>query len=322
MNKNKLDTLQFKAGIHTVSIRSKQASRLHKEDVSWIGDEQARSYPLKDGTRTTWYIYKLNLNKLVAPDEIWSLQQFSQLIRQATQAMGLESWQYTRIDMRFDIYEGEYEKHLKFMKLLVLLIAQRYGLNNRYQSFDPLTFLSETVRAQNNSFQVEFYNKKLESPGYPAKSRLELRACRVYGYAAQGTKNLIAEWGFRLKRSIAGYETLQKTCNECLLRRWEVDRKAGAVRSRNDFIRRYQENIYSKRQLVELLEALGCENPKKSAENIKSREKLEFFTQKDLETLLNKLIDSMKVYFETEPAAQEPLKKEYSALPEKVEKVA
>lgn len=322
MNKNKLEALQFKAGIHTVSIRSKQASCLHKEDVSWIGDEQARSYKLKDGTRTTWYIYKLNLNKLVAPDEIWSLKQFEQLINQSTQAMGLEHWQYTRIDMRFDIYDGEYEEYLKLIKLLILLISVRYDLPNRYQSKEPLTLLSKTVRAQGSNFQVEFYNKQLESPGYPAKSRLELRTCRIYGYAAQDTKNLIAEWGRRLKRSIAGYEQLQKTCNEYLLERWEVDKKAGTVRNRNDFIRLNQENILTKRQLVELLEALECPNPKKSAENIKSRERLEFFTQKDLETLLHKLIDSMKVYFETEPAAQEPLKKEYSALSEKVEKVA
>lgn len=324
MNYKKLEALQFKAGIHTVSIRSKQESCLHKEDVKWIAVERPYTQQLKDGSRSLWYSYQLNLNKL-AGHEVWSLQEFGQLIRQATQAMGLDRWQYVRIDTRFDMYANDYEEYLKLMRLLVLLVAQEHGLTNRYESFDPLTFDKETVTAKKRGHQleVEYYNKQLESPGYPAKSRLELRTGKIYGYAAQDTKNIIAEWGGRINRSIAGYEQLQKTCNECLLRRWEVDKKAGTVRSRNDFIRRYQSNIFTKQQLVELLEALGCENPKKSAENIKSRErKMEFFTQRDLETLLHKLIDSMKVYFETEPAAQEPLKKEYSALSEKVEKVA
>lgn len=321
METNKLNALQFKAGIHTVSIRSKQESCLHKADSPWIGDEQSRPYRLKDGTAIEWYTYKLNLNKL-AGHEVWSLQEFEHLIQQATQAMGLERWQYIRIDMRFDMYDGEYDEYLKLIKLLILLISQRYGLTNRYQSRDPLTLLSETVRAQNSNFQVEFYNKALESPGYPAKSRLELRTCRIYSYAAKDTEALIAEWGNRLKQSIAGYEQLQKTCNEYLIEHWKVDKKAGTVRSRNDFVRLYQENIYSKRQLVYLLEALGAKNPEKSAENLKSREKLEFFTWKELDTLLKKLFSSMNAYFSTEPAMQEPLKKEYSSQAEKVEKAA
>lgn len=323
MNTEKLKALHFNAGVHTVSIRSEQESQLHEEDVPWIGREDIRRAQLKDGSYKIWYLYKLNMNKLV-PGEVWSLKQFEQLIEKATAAMGLDRWQYVRIDTRFDRYEDDYEEYLKLMKLIVLLVAQEYGLTNRYECFDPLTFDAKTVKAahKRSPLEIEYYNKDLESPGYKAKSRLELRTCKIYGYAAKDTEAIIAEWGTRLKKSINGYEQLQSTCNECLLKRWKKDRAARRVNNTNEFVRMYQENIYSKRQLVDLLETLGAKNPETQAKNLKYRYQLEFFSWKELETVLQKIFDSMNAYFELDPAEQENLKNENFTGSEGLEKAA
>lgn len=323
MNKDKLNALHFNAGIHTVSIRSEHESCLHKEDVSWISREDIRPTTLKDGSHKKWYLYKLNLNKIV-PGEVWSLNQFEQLIEKAAKAMGLDRWQYVRIDTRFDRYENDYEEYLKLMKLIVLLVAQEYGLTNRYECFDPLTLVAKTVKAayKHSPLELEYYNKDLESPGYKAKSRLELRTSKIYGYAAKDTEAIIAEWGTRLKKSINGYEQLQTTCNECLLKRWETDRAARRVNNTSEFVRLYQENIYSKRQLVALLDALGSKNPETQAKNLKHRYQLEFFTWKELEIVLQKIFDSMNAYFEAAPAEQESIKNENFVKSEEVEKVA
>ena len=295
MRNAKLDNINLKAGIHTVSIRSRTLSPLKRQDVPWL-----TSVFTPQGS--PWHIYKLNLNHMGGGD-IWSLAEFEILIQQAAHIMELDSWEYVRVDFRLDQYIDNYDELRKLNRLLITGLSIMCGMGNRFESDDFLTENQLTITAKGQRLEVENYNKALQEPTNPAKNRLEVRTLRVYEF---GTKkdlyHLIEDWKDRLQQVVDNFDKVQDECNRNLLKRYQKETAIKSIRKLSDFIWLHQSKIYCRPQLVKLLEALGARNPDKAANNYKSRIKgLEYFCKADLKAYVDKISQSLTVYQNTPP---------------------
>lgn len=286
MRNQKLNCIDLYSSIHTVSIRSTTLSAVTNKDVPWLTS-------VYNPQGSSWYIYRLNLNH-TSYGEIFFLEDFEYLIQQAVLELGLENWEYVRVDFRIDQLKDNYEELRKLNRLLITGLSVLYGMNNRYESDDFLTEDKLTIRAGNARLQVENYNKALQEPQNPTQNRLELRTLRVYESGGKDLYQLVEDWKGRLQHVLENFDTVQDNCNRNLLHRYEVETQNRSIRKLSDFICLHQNRIYCRPQLVGLLTAIGVKNPGKAANNYRTRLKgLEYFSKADLKTYIEKILQSL-----------------------------
>lgn len=288
MRSNKIRDLNLTASVDTLSIVSPEISQANPNELPWVTRVFIRQNGYSDRTN---YEYRFNLNNIAG--EIYSLPQFEQTLSTAMDAMGISEYRYIRIDFRINSEVNAYEEYLKLNKCLLLLFTLKYRVKNRYQSIDPLMLDSLTVRVQNQYFEVENYNKELEEPGGNVINRLELRRKRI----RKGTtcSELITSWIMRLNSLPAYYSQLQENCNKAIYDKWlAFDNKEGV--SFSQFIWKYEQNIFSRRQLIKLFELNGSKNPEKAADHFKRRRKIEFFSEHDLRAYIALIVQALEAY--------------------------
>lgn len=285
MRNEKIHSIDLSASIHTVSIRSTTLSPIKRKDVPWLTS-------VYNPQGSPWYIYRLNMNH-TSCGEVFSLDAFEFLIQQAANELGLENWEYVRVDFRVDQSIDNYESLRKLNRLLITGLSILYGMDNRYESDDFLTEDKLTIRAGNERLQVENYNKSLQEPTNPTKNRLELRTLRVY----EGGKDLyqlIEDWKDRLQQVIDNFDMIQAECNKNLLNRYQTETENRSIRKLSDFIWLHSSKIYCRPQMVKLLTAIGVRNPKTAANNYRSRLKgMEYFSKADLKAYVDDILESL-----------------------------
>lgn len=151
-----------------------------------------------------------------------------------------------------------------------------------------------TIRIQNDYFEVEYYNKAIQSNSTDeANSRLEFRSKALSKFGNQKTiQQLAPYWKNRLNAAIANYEPLLVKCNDILMKKWDEE-KGFETKSFSEFIRKYQENIFSSKQLIDLFQRIGVKNPKQSAYRFKKNNDIEYISQNNLKfyaKIINKSI--------------------------------
>jgi len=202
----------------------------------------------------------------------------------------------TRIDYRFDCYESQYGDAFKLNKLLVLLIAERYKIKNRYQCIDMLTGELKTLCIKNKYIEAEAYNKELEEPESYIKWRLELRSKALYDDTDEATKELreLDKWFVRLADSTttSNFNSLIYGLNDNLMQRYSEHKAKGEIATVSEFIVKYADFIFCTRQLVDLFARIGYKRPEKQASSFRKTHKIEFFSLKDVRTYVLNIRDS------------------------------
>lgn len=285
MRNEKINAIDLIASIHTVSIRSTTLSPIKRKDVPWLTS-------VYNPQGSPWYIYRLNMNH-TSYGEVLSLDAFEFLIQQAAAELGLENWEYVRVDFRIDQSIDNYESLRKLNRLLITGLSILYGMDNRYESDDFLTEDKLTIRAGSDRLQVENYNKSLQEPTNPTKNRLELRTLRVYE-SGKDLYQLVEDWKDRLQRVIDNFDLVQDECNKNLLNRYQTETENRSIRKLSDFIWLHSSKIYCRPQMVKLLTAIGVRNPKTAANNYRNRLKgMEYFSKADLKAYVDDILESL-----------------------------
>lgn len=193
--------------------------------------------------------------------------------------LGITDYELTRVDFRIDSMEDNFDDYLKLNKLIALLLAKKMNLKNRYQSYDPLLLDNLTIRVQNEYLEFENYNKKLESSGNdPVCNRIELRSKSLLKNPKEFSE-LLNIWIERLRSLPAFYEFVQADCNDALFKKWNQQSTSINMTS---FVKKYEENIYTSRQLRQLCEWIGSKNPVNFAKAVKQRYALQFYKETDI----------------------------------------
>ncbi len=192
----------------------------------------------------------------------------------------------TRIDFAFDFYGEDYERTSKANKLLLLLIAEKYEVKNRYQCIDMLTTDQKTLCIKNKYIEVEAYNKAIQEPSGCIPCRVEFRSKALYDDEDEDNKELreLNKWFVRLGSvtTADNFNTVIAKLNEHIIERYHKEK---ASRNFNDmaFLYKYEDFIFTTKQIKELFSAMGyTRTDKKLGKYRKEYKGVEFFSLRDI----------------------------------------
>lgn len=282
--KKDFSDLDLVAGIDTLQVKT---STFPEGEYPYFTHDRTRLVKKDLFDETEEYYLRVNPDKTYQDTSYYGGYQVA--MNQIIKESGIGNVVKTRIDFRFDDYDTSYFDSYKLNKLLILLVAEHYNINNRYQSCDLLTAECKTVRVQNQYLELECYNKALEEPESSIKTRLEVRSKKLYDDTHEDTKELdeLEKWMKRLEKVAANtsnaYTRLVNTLNNNLIVRYRELKSKGKVVSVNEFITKYEDFIFTRRQLTDLYNRLGYKSPEVQASKYKRTHKLECYSLKQIQ---------------------------------------
>lgn len=288
MKNRHLKSLSLKPGIHTICIRSSNIPKYIPTRLTRC--VKNKHFTQEIDTKVREYCTIINPNYYRG--KIETLGDFNSAMDSLKGEIGLESFKLTRVDFSIDNFEPQsYNKYLKINKWVVLILAMKHDAKSLYQSINSLTFEKLTLRMDSEYIQVEYYNKNIESNGQsPVHARLELRSKRLLktGHEVEDELSL---WCDRLKALPRRSKILQDKCNEILISIWEEESASGEVLSKAEFIRKYQVNIFTDQQLIDLCLLLG--STEKYAREIKTKMRIETYKESDLVEFIEMIVEEL-----------------------------
>lgn len=298
MNKHDLTSLENEGifmGIDTIEVKSDTPTPHKNIDKQFMRKIERRN------TNTESYTYILNPDKANSNIPIYDSDTYYTISDYMINSLELTEPTKTRIDFRFDCFNDNFEKYEKLNKLLILLIAYKYNLDNCYESINPLILKPLTVRAQNKYIEVDNYNKALASPNDIVKNRIEFRSKQLYHNKNESVKeyNEFLKWCERIKESITpdNYKALQDNMNIALYNNYMTEQQSIKHFSVNEYLHEYRNNIFTNRQLADLYRRMGYKDPYQSAKKYTKRKGVVLFSLKDLSLYSDMLIKSGNRFF-------------------------
>ena len=297
MKREKLDRLNLYMGIDTLQAKSKTAIEFDAEQFPFVRPEIIRQ------ADNEYSYYRLNPDKGNNDLAIYNSFDYYKTLDFMLDSIKLDKPIKSRIDFRFDSFDKNYNELLKLNKLLLLLISNKYKVNNRYKSQDLLTEQELTMRIESKYIEVENYDKSLQEPNGDVMNRLELRSKCLNDNTPENEKEYkeFVKWCDRLDKSVTAdnLNSLLQNINNALADRykeWTV-KKGHRI---NGFLNKYENSIFTRQQLIDFYALLGFDNAEKRAKNYKSRYDIEYFSLRDLENYIAKIKSSGAEFFDIE----------------------
>ncbi|MCI5903602.1 MAG: hypothetical protein MRZ61_00495 [Oscillospiraceae bacterium] len=298
MNKQELKELETDGvfmGIDTIEVKSETPTPYNNIDKTYVRKIEKRDI------NTNSFTYILNPDTANSNVPIYDSNTYYSVSDYMINSLELTAPIKTRIDFRFDCFNENYEKYAKLNKLLILLIANKYNLNNRYESIDPLLLKPLTVRAQNTRLEIENYNKSFASPNDIVKNRLEFRSKQLYDNRNENVKeyNEFKKWCERIQESTTpeNYKSVQDNINTALYNNYLKEQQEIKCFSINEFLHEYRNSIFTSKQLSDLYKCIGYKDPEQSAKKYIKRKGIILFSLKDLIMYTDILLNSGDRFF-------------------------
>ena len=296
MVQKKLDEYKLTGRIHTIAVMSPGVVQNISEEVKNCIKASARE--TKNGLMTTSII---NVHKLMG--DVFSFEEFQTALETIQAGAGIPDYKTVRADMCFDSYENDhYDRYAKLNRYLVSLMAMQYKMKNRYITRDLFSEKQLSAAVKDSHIELECYDKARESDGRdPAKSRLEERSKDMPDNDLR--REFMEVWFDRWDKALSNdnITAVQQKYNDELERIYKEGRNAYPVRFKSvtDFLIQYQNLIFCKKQMVDLLSRLDeVSAPVYRAENHKRRYGIEYFSKADLKRAVAEIKRSTTEYFE------------------------
>lgn len=295
MNKKKLEEYTLTGSIHTMEVKSEGLISEPMEEVSKCITSMSQT---NNGIVTKSVI---NPNKLIG--DVFSYEEFETVFQTILAGSGIDEYAIVRADLRLDSYDNKhYKDYQKLNRYLISALAVTYKVKNCYKAINLFSQDQLSVAIKNRYFECENYDKAAESNGADmATSRLELRSKDWHDNDLK--KEFVQHWFSRWDKAIKNLDKVQDRYNEELVKIYREDKNAYPCKfmTLREFLMRYQDCIFSKRQMIDLLTKLGgeCKNPKTYAENYKKRYGIEYFSQKDVEYAVGEVKRAILEFFES-----------------------
>lgn len=295
MNQQKLNDYNLTGSIHTLAIKSPGIVEDIPEEVS---NCIISSTQTKDGTTTTSII---NVNKLMG--DVFKYSDFTTALATIVNGAGIDEYNIVRADMRFDSYDQEhYRQYAKLNRYLISMLAVTYRVKNAYRTTNLFTQKQLSVAIKNKYFEIENYDKDAESDGVDAaKSRLEERSKSWTDNDLR--KEFTENWFRRWDKAVENSDKVHKAYNDALEQLYIEGKNAYPIRFRSltDFLIQYQDCIFCKAQMIDLLsrfDEVGADRAKNRAENHKKRYGIEYFSKKDIQRAIKEVKRATIEFFE------------------------
>lgn len=214
----------------------------------------------------------------------------------------LEEYDIVRADFCFNSRDiSSYGTYQKIHRLLISCLAKAYKYKNSYVTHDLWDDERLSIAIKKDDSEVENYNKHRQSDGTDeSANRLEFRSKRMSGTSIE--YQFMTKWFERLDKARESFDDVQKKCNDHLERLYKNDiakpPKERNYLSLNAFLLQYKESIYTRKQMIDLLSRFDeVKNPTKRADKFKDKHRIEYFSQKDLEYIIEVLKEKTTRYF-------------------------
>lgn len=194
-----------------------------------------------------------------------------------------------------------YNSYQKLHRLIISCLAKAYKYKNCYVSCDLWDFERLSVAIKKDDSEIENYNKDRQSEGTDeSANRLELRSKRMSGTTIE--YQFMTKWFERLDKARKCFDEVQMESNNHLEKLYKKDLnkppKERNYLSLNAFLLQYKEAIYTRKQMIDLVSRFEeVKNPTKKADKFKENHKIEYFSQKDLDYIIQVLKDKATEYF-------------------------
>ena len=214
----------------------------------------------------------------------------------------LEEYDIVRADFCFNSRDiSSYGTYQKIHRLLISCLAKAYKYKNSYVTHDLWDDERLSIAIKKDDSEVENYNKHRQSDGTDeSANRLEFRSKRMSGTSIE--YQFMTKWFERLDKARESFDDVQNKCNDHLERLYKNDiakpPKERNYLSLNAFLLQYKESIYTRKQMIDLLSRFDeVKNPTKRADKFKDKHRIEYFSQKDLEYIIEVLKEKTTRYF-------------------------
>lgn len=214
----------------------------------------------------------------------------------------LTEYDVIRADFCFNSTDtSTYNSYQKLHRLLISCLAKAYKYKNCYVSCGLWDFERLSIAIKKDDSEVENYNKHKESEGKDeSANRLEFRSKRMSGTSIE--YQFMTKWFERLDKARNCFNDVQTEYNNHLERLYKNDiakpPRERSYLSLNAFLLQHKETIYTRKQMIDLLSRFDeVKNPTKRADKFKDKHRIEYFSQKDLEYIIEVLKDKTTQYF-------------------------
>lgn len=313
MKIDKRNSYVLTGGIHTLEIKVKRDILVPKDKrPAWL-ENCVRNETV---SKREPDVVKLVINPNRYNGDIYGIDLFEESLNTILEGLGiycLDDFEINRADFRMDSFESEhYHAFSKLNRLLISMLAVTYKVRNCYRTCNLFTQQQLSIAIKNRDFEVENYDKNSESHGMDfAQSRLEQRSKRGLGYDLE--TEFLGRWRVRWERGIENIDAVYDRYNEELAKLYNQGKNSYPQRwlTHTDFVLHYQDCIFCRKQLIDLLKRMGVSEPEKKARNIKKNYKLEFFSKSDVQYAIKEILRSTQAFFNNEavyvPAIRELL---------------
>ena len=236
--------------------------------------------------------------------EILEYSLFEKVMTELTERMELHEWQYSRIDVRLDSYENNYQEYFKLNALFIDLFTMAYIFKNG-EATESMGHRSRSkcgVYIKNQNMSVDYYDKNKESRGkFPCKARLEFRMMKLNGKSPTDVIKVLFR---RFENLDSYYHENIKECNKSLLRNYKWTKKNRPLKDRNDILTPYiwenQDVFYNMKQLECFCKMCGVGNPAVRAKSIARKTcKIEFISKKNISDYIAIIKNFITQYMES-----------------------
>ena len=293
MTKNKAE---FKSIIDTIAIKTdinnvKDFTVVNNENYEYINK-------LTDSFDNSQMTLKVNLHTTYGEMTLDNVKKFNTALEESLNDMGvieMSNVELTRVDIALDTNNYTMQQDFKRMLFCYELLTIKHKRDDRWYTTDLNTLQRNTIKLFGDRFELEIYDKaKASNNMHPFQTRIEFRYKRL-------SKDL-ADNEIYLKKTIDKIEEmngkllqLEENMSKRLIKLYQADKDN--VKSFSEFVRKYNDYFYTLNILKEVYKASGMKGSYKGwLDNFRLKNKLEFYTSKDIKELQKAMKKSVKTY--------------------------
>lgn len=293
MTRNKAE---FKSVIDTIAIRTdinnvNDFTRVNNENYEYINK-------LTDSFDNSQMTLKVNLHTRYGEMVLDNVKKFNTALEESLSDMGvieMSNVELTRVDIALDTNNYTMQQDFKRMLFCYELLTIKHKRDDRWYTTDLNTLQRNTIKLYGDRFELEIYDKaKASNNMHPFSTRIEFRYKRL-------SKDL-ADNEIYLKKTIDKVNEmdgkllqLEENMSKRLIKLYQADKDN--VKSFSEFVRKYNDYFYTLNILKEVYKNSGMKGSYKGwLDNFRLKNKLEFYTAKDIKELQKAMKKSVKTY--------------------------
>ena len=293
MTKNKAE---FKSVIDTIAIKTdinnvEDFTRVNNENYEYINK-------LTDSFDNSQMTLKVNLHTRYGEMVLDNVKKFNTALEESLSEMGvveMSNVELTRVDIALDTNNYTMQQDFKRMLFCYELLTIKHKRDDRWYTTDLNTLQRNTIKLYGDRFELEIYDKaKASNNMHPFQTRIEFRYKRLSKDLADNeiylkkTIDKVSEMDGKLLQ-------LEENMSKRLIKLYQTDKDN--VKSFSEFVRKYNDYFYTLNILKEVYKASGMKGSYKGwLDNFRLKNKLEFYTSKDIKELQKAMKKSVKTY--------------------------